>query len=170
MVEFDFRRPSRQCSVENRALTPGESYFSALVEQPDGELVRIDTSAKAWTGPPDHCVGWWQSRIAELQKGRVYWAPSEVLLAVFRHAIEQKKTATAWILGTLLVRKRLLAEREGPAGTGVVRLVHSATRSEYELSEPQLDADQIAAIQRELEECLFTDIAVNETVGQEANT
>ncbi len=170
MVEFDFRRPSRQCSVENRALLPGEAYFSALVEQPNGELVRIDTSANAWSGPPEHCVGWWQSRVAELQKGRVYWAPAEVLLAVFRHAMEQKRNDMAWVLGTLLVRKRLLTEREGSPGKGIVRLVHTATKTEYEMAEPQLDAGQIAAIQRELEESLFTDIAANELAGQEASS
>ena len=105
MVEFEFRRAGRQCSVQDRALEPGEEFFSALVEGDDEQLVRVDISAAAWTGPPEDCVGWWRSRVPNLQKGRVYWAPVDVLLAVFQFEIDQKHFETAFVMAYQIVKR-----------------------------------------------------------------
>lgn len=165
MVEFEFRRAGRQCSVQDRALEPGEEFFSALVEGDDEQLVRIDISAAAWTGPPEDCVGWWRSRVPNLQKGRVYWAPVDVLLAVFQFEIDQKHFETAFVMALVLVQKRILQWNDTvPLAEGNEMVLNCArNKSEYRVRECSLGNEQVAAIQNELSEKLFTDQADQET-------
>jgi len=164
MVEFDFRRPGRHCSVEDRPLRPGEDFFSALVEDANEQLVRVDVSSGAWTGPPEGCLGWWQGRVPNLEKGRVYWAPVDVLLACFQHEIEQKHFETAFVMALLLVRKRILQWNETettPEGSEMV-LTCARNKSDYRVRECPLGDEQVAKIQNELSEKLFTDQADQE--------
>lgn len=161
MVEFEFRRPGRQCSVEGRPLLPGEEFFSVLTEGDDGSLLRNDVSANAWQGPPEGCVGWWRGRVPDLQKGKVYWAPVEVLLAFFQHAIDHQQHETAWLTALLLLRKRILTWNESCETGGVREMILNCPRiqKEYRIRECVLDESQIRTLQAELAEKLFTDQA-----------
>ncbi len=140
---------------------PGEDFYSALVERDDGELERIDISASAWTGPPEGCAGWWRSRVPELEKGKVYWAPPDVLLAFFEHAIAHKQNEIACVTALLLMRKRLVTWKETQAteqGSEML-LVCPRNQTDYRIPECELTPDQIGVIQAELGEKLFTDVA-----------
>lgn len=161
MVEFEFRRPGRQCSVGNRPLEAGEEFYSVLMERDENDLVRIDIAASAWTGPPEGCLGWWRARVPELQKGRVYWAPPEVLLLFFQHSIDHKQHEIAYVMALLLMRKRILAWTETRDTAEGRELVLSCARNqtEYVVRECELQDSQVAAIQSELSEKLFTDQA-----------
>lgn len=168
MVEYEFRRASRVCSAENRPLQPGEAFVSALVELPDGSLMRVDTAAASWKGPPEDCVGWWRCRMPDLQRGKVHWAPPEILLAAFQHALSSGRTDVAWVMALLLMRKRILLGRGDDLRPGEgLAVIEPRSKQEYRILETEIAPDRIEAIQRELEEKLFTDVAANEAFDEE---
>ena len=160
MIEFDFKRSSRRCHRTQRDLKPGEVYYSALVEQGE-EFVRLDFSAAAWEGPPPETLGWWRSRIPERDGQRVYWAPSEVLLAYFQELeTRPEKAATRYVMALLLQQKRLLALHDVRTGTdGQRELVLHAARLKADFVVPDCppSPEQLRAIQEELTSSLFTD-------------
>ena len=170
MVDFEFKRSSRQCSVSNRAINRGEAFYSVLLEQGEGELHRSDISTEAWAGPPEGCVGWWRSTVPNLEKGRVYWAPNEVLLAFFQHVSTQTEHLdTAYVMGLLLVRKRILQWKETIErdGQSFLRLVNAKTDTDFEIHQLDLTPQRTAAIQRDLAEKLFTDQRLAESEPNE---
>lgn len=159
MVEFDFKRPTRHCCVSDQPIRPGQEYYTALRENELGELERSDWSVPAWTGPPPGCIAWWKSRIPSLDQGRVYWAPHDVLRSVFQYFLEQPNAMdSAFVMGLLLLRKRLVQLRETIHREGENWLVLFDPKSEniIELREVELEASRAAAIQAELAEKLFT--------------
>ncbi|MEZ6096257.1 MAG: hypothetical protein R3C03_18865 [Pirellulaceae bacterium] len=160
MIEFDFRRPTRRCSQTEKEIGPGDEFFSALVEEPDGTLSRLDFSVEAWTGPGEHCIGWWKSQVPSLDRGKVFWAPNAVLLAVFEHALEKPdQKELAFVMGLVLVRKRALQWRETITRNEQqwMQLLDPKNKKNYEVLECELSPEQITAIQTELAEKLFTD-------------
>lgn len=156
---FDFKKSNRKCSVTGRDFETGEEYVSALMQSED-ELLRIDFGMDHWNEPPQECIGWWKSRVPDLDKGRVYWAPRNVLLAYFEHLIEQPGSDDIqYVMGLLLVRKRILRLVDsvaGEAGQWIV-LNDANQKKNYELTVPDLTPEQTSAIQSELEQKLFTD-------------
>lgn len=171
MIDFDFRRPTRRCFSSEREIGPGESFYSALIEDLQGQLVRHDFAEENWTGPPEGCVGWWRSRIPKLDKGRIYWAPPSILLAVFEHALEHDQQL-AFVMALVLVRKRLLQWRDSVThGDKRSLQLHDPKRNQsYEVEEQDLKPEQIQAIQNELAEKLFTDQVEHDgDSGMEAN-
>jgi hypothetical protein len=160
MTEFDFKRSSRQCSATGQPIERGTDFYSVLLEQDDSSLTRQDISATAWQGPPENCIGWWRSRLPSLEKGRVYWAPNEVLVTVFQHASSTPgQEDIAYVMALLLVRKRILQWKETVQRDGRpwMRLHDARQNTDLEVAEASLTAQRVAEIQAELAEKLFTD-------------
>ena len=159
MSSFDFKKSNRKCSVTGRDFVTGEEYVSALLQRED-DLERLDFGLEEWNEPPEECVGWWRSRVPDLDKGRVYWAPRNVLVAYFEHLMEQPASGDMqYVMGLLLVRKRILRlvdNTEGDQGPRMV-LIDSAQKKNYEIGVPDLTSEQLLIIQGELEQKLFTD-------------
>lgn len=160
MMEFDFKRPTRRCHRTERDLQPGESYYSALLDEGD-ELVRVDFSAAAWTGPPPGAIGWWRSQLPERDGQRVYWAPPAVLLAYFQELDHRpEKAETRYVLALLLQQKRLLALRDvrrGPHGEQEWVLHAARLDADFVVADVPPAPSHLAAIQSELASHLFTD-------------
>lgn len=161
MLNFDFKRTSRKCSVSDRPFERGEEFVSALVEI-NGELVRKDFALGSWEEPPENCIGWWKSRMPDLDKGRIYWAPNEVLLTYFQHLLEQPDAQdAAYVMAVLLVRRRTLQMIETDESTEPPTLVvhHRKTNSEFRVAAIDIPSHRITEIQTELGEHLFTNQA-----------
>jgi len=116
MVEFPFGRCSKRCQIQNRPLLPGERYYSVVMagkdqtqDDPDNEGVRFDISASAWTGPPEHAIGWWMKEMPREEQIRVRPAtPLELLDRLAMLCDDPSEAAMASLLATLLVRRRVL--------------------------------------------------------------
>ena len=161
MLNFDFKRTNRKCSASDRPFERGEEFVSALVDV-DGELVRKDFALKSWKEPPENCIGWWKSRMPDLDKGRVYWAPTDVLLAYFEHLIEQPDSQdAAYVMAVLLVRRRTLHMVETDETTEPPTLIvhHRKTGTDYRVTAVDIPSHRITEIQDELAEHLFTNQA-----------
>jgi len=187
MQQFDVKRGSRKCCVTEQLFGPGVFFYSALIETSSGPI-RNDYSCDAWKSSPwsqsenknkqtpeennstedQSLIGWWKQRVPDLDSGKVYWAPDHVLIAWFEslYAQQNKKNAdqkeTAWVMALLLMQKRLLARQNRETDGDILYLVNKKTNQEYELREPEIDANRVDAIQRELAEQLFSDLPVIE--------
>ncbi len=165
MIEFDFKRPTRRCSRTEQEIRPGEFFYSALIEGPNGELIRSDFSEQAWEGPPADCIGWWRSRIPSLDQGRVYWVPRSVLLAFFDHVYQQSpRDSLTYVTALLLVRKKILIWHETLERDGrqVLVIQNPKTKTNYEVESVDLTPPEVEAIQQNLASKLFTDQQVAE--------
>ncbi len=172
MLNFDISRTSRKCSVTQRELARGEEFISALVDD-DGQFKRMDFCLESWEGAPDNCIGWWKCRIPNLQTGRVYWAPRDVLMAYFEKLLEHPGNADiAFVMSLVLIQKRILrlleTDETTVPPTQVLR--HNQTRNIYRVPEIEIAPDRVSAIQDELAEQLFTDHAPDDEGESEEET
>lgn len=159
MMDFQIKRTGRHCQETDRELKPGEEFYSELICE-SAALVRKDYSAEAWQGPDANSVGWWRARIPQMDGGRVYWAPREVLLAYFESLRDLPTVPpAAYVMALLLVRKRILQwvdTRETPRGE-IMELKYVKENKTYEVAVVELSDQQINGIQQELAEQLFMD-------------
>jgi len=158
MQQYDFRRGGKKCSVTDRPLEPGEIYFSALIELPDGQTTRLDFSEDSWEGPGDDCIGFWKQQIPDLDTGKVYWAPRSVLLSYFKHQLDKERFNSAFVMSLLLLQKRVLSLKdtiESDEGT-VSILIERRSFEVFEVVDVDIDTEQIESIQNELAEHLFS--------------
>ena len=159
MLNYDFRKTSRKCSETGREFEPGEEFISALLEFESGETERRDFSLEAWKVPPENCIGWWKTKLPLLEKGKIHWAPRDVLLAYFEHLQKSGDSeASLYVMALLLVQKHILrlVETVSEEDGQWLRLRRSADKSNYRIKVVALNTEQGAKIQEELGEKLFT--------------
>lgn len=165
MQPFDVKRGGRKCCLSDEPLAPGVTFYSALVETDSG-LQRNDYSASAWAnesladtvGKPDGIIGWWKQQVPQVDNGKVYWAPDEILIAYFESLYSNEETETAWVMALLLLQKRLLTRiADSDEDVQKIALKCKKNGEHYELQEPDLTDEQIADIQDRLAENLFSD-------------
>ena len=159
MMQYDFKRNGRKCSVTGDPFQPGEEFVSALMELDDGEMQRQDFSLAAWESPPDNCIGWWKSRVPIFEEGRVFWAPRDVLISYFDHLHDSgQQPDHLYVMSLLMVRKHImkLVETVNEGGAEIMRLFRSSDKTKYRIRVVDLTAQQIEQIQNELGEKLFT--------------
>ena len=159
MLNFDFKRSSRKCCRSERVLLPGEEFYSALVEV-DGATERQDYCQDVWESPPENCIGWWKSKVPEVDKGRIYWAPRNVLLAYFDHISSQSAQADiAYVTALLLIQKKILTLEESIEGgdSQTLELRNRKANQNYQLRVVEIASQRMAEIQDELAERLFMD-------------
>ena len=116
---MEIPRPSRTCSVSHRDFQPNEPFFSVLTQDAQA-FIRKDMIAEHWSGPPQECVGWWQSTVKHVSEHDSQQAAGETLSALFERFVAQPEEAdTLYILTLLLLRRKLLRyEKETVDGQG----------------------------------------------------
>ena len=164
MINFEFKRTNRKCSVSSRTFESGEEYYSVLLDE-DEQLVRQDIGKDQWNEPPENCVGWWISKVPDLEQGKVYWAPKDVLLAYFQHLLDQpNQQDTAYVMAILLLQKKQfrLLDTTQEDGIELMSVTCNATKERFSVPVVSVSDQRIAEIQNELAEKLFTDVAPTE--------
>lgn len=162
MLQFDLRKSSRRCHASDRAFEPGEVFYSALIELPDGGSERRDFGIDQWEEPTEDCLGWWRAKVPERDQGKVYWAPRSVLLSYFEHTLEHEATRDiAYVVGLLLVQKRHLTLIDDGEQPELLHLHQRSEKRDFHVPVVDLAPDRLAAIQQELAERLFMDEPVD---------
>lgn len=111
-MDYDVQRCTRQCAKTERALEPGETFYSVL-SAAGASLVRYDYSVEAWSGPPDGSLGWWKSQMPLRDGRKVQWAPNDVMLHLLEELeAEPDRGDMRYVLALLLVRRRVLRLEE----------------------------------------------------------
>ncbi|MHB8902977.1 MAG: hypothetical protein ACYC6Y_29805, partial [Thermoguttaceae bacterium] len=156
--DYEIQRCSRRCAATEREFSPGEEFFSVLIAE-GAELRRLDYSAEAWKGPPDHATGWWRCRMPSASQKQMHWAPNDVLLHFFEELENKPERADMrFVLGLLLVRRRVLREDDRTRDEqGRETTVLFCPRNDKSYSVPTVlpAAARIAEIQEELAQLLF---------------
>jgi hypothetical protein len=151
-MDYEVQRSARHCKTTGREFAPGEEFFSVLVAE-GAELRRYDYAAEAWQGPPADAIGWWKSQLPAQNAKGSHWAPNDVLLQCFDELAEQPdKQDMRYVLGLLLVRRRVMrVEEDQRASGGEVLLLHCPRRdATYEVHVIVPDRARAYEIQQEL--------------------
>ena len=159
MTEYEIQPLSLHCAQTRRELKPGEIYYSALTESPEG-FRRLDYSAEVWQGPPDGTVAFWRSRVPSDSGGKRRQLVDDSVVLEFFERLEGAEDATKqnfrFILALLLLRKKILkltkAVREGAGEIMVLRV--AASGAEHRVVDPGLTEAQLEAVQAEVEKIL----------------
>jgi len=107
-LEFEVQRFTRRCHETERELTPGETFYSALFDEPGG-VTRRDYCADAWQGPPEDAVSSWKSQVPAPTSTKVNWAPNDVMMHYFETLEnEPEKADFRYVLTLLMIRRRIL--------------------------------------------------------------
>lgn len=156
--EFDVQRPSGRCAVSGRDIRPGESFFTALFETPQG-FERRDYAPECWNGPPEAAFCAFRTRVAEKPARPRVWLDDESLIEFFRRLADRDepvKQGFRFVLALMLMRKRVLKYeqtiREGDAETWQLRLMRD--QSLHRVLNPRMSEEQIASVQEELRSIL----------------
>jgi hypothetical protein len=158
MQDYAIQRCTRKCAVLDRPLESGERYFSVIVSK-GAELVRQDISEQAWQGPPDGTVGWWRATMPQREAKALQPAPVHVLLDTLTQLCEQPDSAElAYLLGVLLVRRRVLVDQETneePRQEDLMYLVNPEDGNEFLVPLQPPDLERIEQLQKSLTELLY---------------
>jgi hypothetical protein len=157
LLDYEIAPCTRRCAVSGRALTPSESYYSALFMD-GGTTVRRDYAAEAWPTSPPEAVAWWQTRAtcAAGSQGRL--APNDALLDLFTALADEPAEAEfRYVLGLLLLRRRLLKlERTTQDVRGDVLVLECPQRQEqFELVAAAPSTERVTELERRLGELLY---------------
>ena len=161
---------SRVCARTGRSLHVGETCFSALQEEEDGQIVRADYAAESWPPPPEiKVIGWWRFLIPEESGKRVRFAPNDILLELFdKWLFEPTRSEELYILTLLLLRRRVFRYEGGSSSPDEKKLmmVYSPRREmTYSIPIVSLSEERIAVIQQELAELLYSGVSPEDVEG-----
>ncbi|MEX0655253.1 MAG: hypothetical protein WD534_01955 [Phycisphaeraceae bacterium] len=194
-TNYEVPRTTGVCTFTGRTLQPGEPYYATLVEvDPDTAdapslasalgMMRLDVSQEAWEQGrrPDRLFSFWKSTVPEPSEKKKLFVDDAVLMNLFRRledATQPQRQAFRYVLGLILMRKRLLrfdgAERRSvevdgePAEQEWWKLtpkldVNKGPMSKWneqetiDLLDPQLDEAQIEQVTQQLGEILEAEL------------
>jgi hypothetical protein len=158
-VEYAINRCTRRCHVADRALEPGEYYYSVIVSEND-ELRRVDIAEKSWEKPPEGAVGWWKSQIPRASQTILKPAPDAVLLETLSYLCEQSgRESLAFLLAVLLVRRHVLTEPDmfddSMEESEIWILSDPVEGTEYRVPRCWPAKNELERLQKELHELLY---------------
>jgi len=156
MTEYDIGGPARTCAATGRELKPGDRFFAVLREDA-GKLVRTDTAADAWTGPPAGVVAYWAGKVpAATDKPRKPVVNDDVLVDAF-----DRLSGTAdpdglnfrYVAALLLMRRKRFKFDDvvrDAAGADVVLVRDARGGAVHHVTDPHLTDAQVGAVQAEV--------------------
>lgn len=154
---FELRSCSRVCATSARPLNAGEVYFSVLQVE-ENDFVRRDYSVEAWPGPPEECVGWWQSRIPTKEGSQPQLAPTDVMLNLFEALDERPdELVFRYLLGLLLLRRKIVRREESRRDQDreILTLHCQRRQKDYELVVAEPDTQQASKLQQQMFDLLY---------------
>lgn len=173
MTEYEISKTRGQCSVSGRVFAEDESFYTVLLETPQG-YERRDIAPECWSGPPEGAVCHFKARLPEKTQPCKTIVDDAVLVDFFRRfekTEDEHKLRFRFVLSLVLLRKRLLKyERTDrmPAGEfWEMRLTQD--KSVHRVFHPPMNEQEIDALTRELGAVLDgRDVELAEATGDEA--
>jgi hypothetical protein len=154
MTDYQIEANTRRCAATGRELHAGEKYYTALLDVA-GKFVRQDYSEEAWNGPPEGVFSFWMGRVPAIEEGRRPRIDDELLLDCFQRLEGQDgvdKVQFRYVVALLLMRRKRLRFDEARAAGGqeVLQLRCPRTKAVYQVVNPRLTEEQMAAVQDEV--------------------
>ncbi len=120
---------------------------------------RLDFSEGAWTGPPEHSIGWWKSQVPDLNAKKLQWAPHDVMLHFFEQLqADPGQQDMQYVLTLLMIRRRLLRLEQSesdPNGQECLLVYCPRNENDYRIPVVAPTPARAAEIQQELVRLLF---------------
>jgi hypothetical protein len=156
-------RPMGTCSVTGRAFAPEEKFMAALRETPAG-LERVDVALEAWEGyDKSGLLAFWRAHMPVTQEQKPLFVDDNILMELFERladAVEPAKIGFRFVLGLILMRKRLLVyESSKTEPDGREYWVVRARGSEVlqNMLDPKLDEQHVRDLSGQLGQILSED-------------
>ena len=158
-------RPRGVCHATGRAVDPGTPYVAALRET-DGDFERVEFLPDAWDALGDEeksdLLAHWRTTmpVPDATKRKLL-VDDDVLVQLFRRLGEDAndggdRTAFRFVLGLILMRKKLLTFDRSDGATWVVRFRKSvdSRQREIEMLDPKLDESRLDEVGRQVGQIL----------------
>jgi hypothetical protein len=162
--QYEIGRPAGVCAVTGQQILPGERFMAALRETPTG-LERLDIAIGAWESfDRTNLLAFWQTIQPEANKAKKLLVDDSVLMELFERladAAEPAKVSFRFVLGLILMRKRLLAyesTHHDDAGRDVWRVRLKGREQPLEMVDPKLSEDQYGDVTQQLGQILNSEL------------
>lgn len=160
-MDYQLKPIGAICAETGQELQPGDVCYSALVEK-GNEWVRLDYSSKAWKGPPDGAIGYWKCTVPQRNQTRRRVLDTDDLFRHFEQLCDDANPAQdqfRYVLALLLVQRRRLRINGTRTRDDATILELGGLQGEgpYEVRDQPLDAQQIQALQHELNQRLLAE-------------
>jgi len=118
-MDYEIPRSSKKCAVTEEEFSPGDRYFSVLIEEEE-EILRFDYSRKVWNDQPEvrpeDSLAWWATRMPAQTSTGASWAPGEVMLTLFeKWQADPTQEDAVYVLALLLVQRRVFRFSDEPS-------------------------------------------------------
>lgn len=151
-------RPVGRC-VCGRELVPGDKFVAAVRETPIG-LERVDVGSECWEAfDKKDLLAYWQTVMHRAEEKKKLFVDDQVLCTLFERladATEQAKVQFRFVLGLILLRKRMVVyestRREGDRDVWVVRM--KGKDEHLDLIDPKLNEQQVTEVSQQLGQIL----------------
>jgi hypothetical protein len=162
MSEWEIDKPLGQCCGTGEKIEYGEEYFAALVET-GGRLERRDFCAEYWLAEKPNVYCYWKTRLPRPDEKKHKFVDDEMLMAFFERLereTEQEKINFRFVLALILMRKRRLKYDSSKTEDGreIWRLRVTGEKEFVEVTNPNLDDEQVKQLTSQIGEILQTDL------------
>lgn len=153
-MDYQFKPIGKTCASTGQPLQPGSRCHSVLVER-DGQMLRLDYSDDAWTGPPDDSLGEWVTVVAD-GTAKPQEIDPDSLMTYFEQLCEEPNPGhdrMRYVLAILLLQKRRLrleGSRRDDDGNDFLQLHGVRGEGEFEIPDQELDESEITSLQSAL--------------------
>jgi len=152
---YEVSRPLGKCIITGQSIPPGEKFMTALRETELG-FERVDVSLAAWPQfPHGDAIAYWQVTMPHPEQKRKLLVDDAALVELFERlagATERSKVDFRFVLGLILIRKRLLvyetSRQDGERDVWVVR--PKGREDRLDLLNPRLDEARIAEVSQQM--------------------
>ncbi|EDL62410.1 hypothetical protein [Gimesia maris] len=153
-MDYHLKPLGKTCSSTGKDFVPGELVHSVIVEK-NGQLIRMDFSEEAWSGPPEGAVGEWKLQVPEAVATGPKKIDPDALMQYFEQLYEtpnQVQEKFLYVLALFLVQKRRL-KLEGSRSedqTSYLQLSGTHGEGNFDIRDQNLEEAEIEALQQQL--------------------
>ena len=159
MDDWQIKKPLGQCAGTNIVIEPGQDYFAALVNGPEG-LERCDYSQQYWNEAKPQVYCYWKSRMPSPEQKKKLFIDNDMLMAFFERLASEndaEKINFRFVITLILMRKRMLKydSSQIKEGVEVWKLKVTGTGGDIvEVVNPHLNEEQIEQLSSQLGQIL----------------
>ena len=163
MDEWTINKSLGKCFGTDKDIEPGQTYYAALVETPEG-LQRRDFSLEYWQESKPEVYCFWKTQLPSEDQKKQIFIDDEMLMAFFERLAEEtdpEKLNFRFVIMLILMRKRRLKYDSSKTEDNkeIWRLkVPGSDKQFVEVVNPHLNEQQIEELSSQLGQILQVDL------------
>jgi hypothetical protein len=153
-MDYQIQPITRRCSVTGRELQPGETFYSALIDQNPG-FERKDFCKEAWSGPPSEAIAFWSGKVPGKEEKQRLRIDDDLLHDCFVRLEGRHQPAEInfrYVVALLLMRRKRFKFEEARVEEGHETLHLKCSRSGtlHQVVNPRLTEQAMMQVQDEV--------------------